>query len=466
MTVLKQPRLSTAIALLALAPWGSAPIVGASPIPDTAVKPQYVKLDLEKSWGEWEEALDPSPAGTGWGGWEKAIDSHDKRPAKRSLLHKRSHPVKFDMKNREVYYSVNVTVGTPEQAMTVLLDTGSSDLWVVGSDVKCTPRLKEDPTCKALGTFNTNNSCTWSGNGTRFSIEYADSSFARGEWGMDVVHVNGLKVDGLTFAVADEAASSVGVFGIGLTGLETTNEVEPPHSYDNFPLLLKRNGVIASNSYSLYTNQYNAEYGSILFGGVDHKKYKGKLLTVPIINTDPKRSSVPTSLSVTLNGVTYSTAENKTDTIHSPIGALLDSGTTLSYFPKEIADAMAVAVGAQWSEQFGSYVRKCPADNDKSTLDFNFSGNKIRVPIDDYSIYTSVPGLCAFGFMPYGGDIAILGDVFLTAAYVVYDLDRLEISIAEANYSTAEEIEPIVSGVPRAEKAPGYSNVWVPNNQK
>ncbi|AMD22457.1 HHL313Wp [Eremothecium sinecaudum] len=417
----------------------SAPFAGANPIPETSNKPQYIKLDLDKSRAE-------------------PVIGSDKLTNELIQLERAgSHPVQIDIKNRDVYYSVNVSIGTPPQEITVLIDTGSSDLWVVGSDVKCSPTDPSDPTCKALGTYDKTKSSGWSSNNTKFSIEYLDGSYGIGEWGMDAINMDGVKVDGLTFGVANESSTSIGVLGIGLPELESTSDDNPPHYYDNLPLLLKRNGVIARNAYSLYTNQLDAKSGSILFGGVDHAKYTGQLYTVPIVSTR-RGTSKPSALAVSMSGLVYSSGGKKTNAVTTQIPALLDSGTTLSYFPQEMADGIAKAVGATWDNKVKAYLAKCPADNDKSTFDFNFSGVQISVPIQDYVLEAVSPGVCAFGFMPYNNRIAILGDIFLTAAYVVYDLDKLEISLAQAKYNAGEKIEPIITEVPGAKKAPGFSN--------
>ncbi|GME74468.1 unnamed protein product [Ambrosiozyma monospora] len=42
--------------------------------------------------------------------------------------------VEFTMKNQGVFYSVDVKIGSQGDVVTVLVDTGSSDFWVMGSD--------------------------------------------------------------------------------------------------------------------------------------------------------------------------------------------------------------------------------------------------------------------------------------------------------------------------------------------
>ena len=65
------------------------------------------------------------------------------------------------------------------------------------------------------------------------------------------------------------------------------------------------------------------------------------------------------------------------------------------------------------------------------------------------------------GIQPSGGDSAILGDMFMEHAYVVFDLERFEISLAQARYDSGQEqVEVVTKKVPSAKKAPGYSSTY------
>lgn len=63
-----------------------------------------------------------------------------------------------------------------------------------------------------------------------------------------------------------------------------------------------------------------------------------------------------------------------------------------------------------------------------------------------------------------GSDYILFGDNVLRSAYLVYDLDDFEISIAQARYTTEEDISVISSSVPNAIQAPGYSSTSLPSS--
>ncbi|SSD61432.1 uncharacterized protein SCODWIG_03193 [Saccharomycodes ludwigii] len=90
-------------------------IADAFPINKTGKR--YVKLDFDKFIGDSYE--DSSANNKPYGLLRKRDDSSE---------------VLFEIKNQQSFYSVELSIGTPSQNVTVLLDTGSSDLWVVGSN--------------------------------------------------------------------------------------------------------------------------------------------------------------------------------------------------------------------------------------------------------------------------------------------------------------------------------------------
>ncbi|SMN21711.1 similar to Saccharomyces cerevisiae YDR144C MKC7 GPI-anchored aspartyl protease, member of the yapsin family of proteases involved in cell wall growth and maintenance [Maudiozyma saulgeensis] len=395
------------------------------------------------------------------------------------VLVKRESSKEFAITNQKTFYSVDLSIGTPSQDVTVLLDTGSSDLWVTGynnpyclSTSKITSPVNESVSksssgsidCAKYGTFNKGESSTYHDNTTSFSITYGDQSFASGTWGQDVLSLDGVDISGVSFAVADNTDSNVGVLGIGFEALETTTgisgTVSDPHTYPNLPVVLKSSGAIDSIAYSLYLDDASAMEGSILFGGIDSSKYTGTLYTVPIVNIY-EGFSEPIALDITLQGLGISSSSVKETITTSSIPVLLDSGTTLTYFPKSYVSLVANAIGASYVSS-GLYGMTCPSDDDDRQLVFDFGGFHIEAPLSSFLITSSSgSNICFLGMVVRDDLPAILGDLFLTHAYVVYDLDNYEISMAQASYVDSEEdIEAILSSVPGAVKAPGYSNTW------
>ncbi|KAH3680489.1 hypothetical protein WICMUC_000277 [Wickerhamomyces mucosus] len=419
--------------------------------------------------------------------------------------------VDMEIENQSTFYSVSLKIGSQDEEVIVLVDTGSSDLWVTSSsnpycssssssskkfrnlnDTEFLNGLnsnKEEDgnllesyslnnkastktssvsssvatiNCNKYGTFDSSKSSTFSSNNTDFYILYGDSTFALGQWGTDTLVIDGLEVKDLSFAVANSTNSSVGVLGIGLEGLETTNAGalagSNPYTYANLPVKLVQDGLIERTVYSLYLNDSSSSSGSVLFGGVDHSKYSGDLITVPIINTlESSGYSTAIEFQITLSGISIG-SESVTSNQYA---ALLDSGTTLTYAPSSIISSIASAINAKYSSDYGYYVLTCPTSS-SSNVTFNFQGVEIQVPLDDLLLQVSSSSLCVLAVLDSGDSSFILGDSFLRSAYVVYDLDNLEISLAQSNLNSDSENIDVVSAstIPSATQAASYSSTF------
>lgn len=162
---------------------------------------------------------------------------------------------KFVLANEQSFYSVELAIGTPSQNLTVLLDTGSADLWVPG---KGNPYCGSVMDCDQYGVFDKTKSSTFKANkSSPFYAAYGDGTYAEGAFGQDKLKYNELDLSGLSFAVANESNSTFGVLGIGLSTLEVTYSGKVAimdkrsYEYDNFPLFLKHSGAIDATAYSL-----------------------------------------------------------------------------------------------------------------------------------------------------------------------------------------------------------------------
>jgi hypothetical protein len=76
---------------------------------------------------------------------------------------------------------------------------------------------------------------------------------------------------------------------------------------------------------------------------------------------------------------------------------------------------------------------------------------------DDNMQFSDGTPACLFGIAPAQGGTNVLGDTFLRSAYVVYDLDNNEISIAQTKYNVSSsnivEIKTGKDAVPSAADA-------------
>lgn len=308
----------------------------------------------------------------------------------------------------DVSYNLNIYLGSNQQVSNVMIDTGSSDLWITSQ------------------TYDPSTSSSSQDTGEQFSIGYADGTTENGEFYLDTLSFdpsNSPTVNNFQFAlVPSNGQNQGGVLGIGDRNTESTQQ-----EYDNLPWALADDGITPKASYSLYLGPQNGQ-GTLIFGGIDTDKYEGQLQRYPIDTASGPGLYVNVN-SISVNGQTFSS--------NQPY--LLDSGTSLGFVQKDVQDYLDKIFNPTMVQEGAITYRQvsCDQPTDKF-ITFDFGQNTIVLSYAD-AITNDGSGQCLLGFTEYN-NYNILGDVFLRKAYVYYDLTDKTISLAQAQYSTSSNI--------------------------
>ncbi|CCG21829.1 Sap10 aspartyl proteinase [Candida orthopsilosis Co 90-125] len=329
-------------------------------------------------------------------------------------------------------YLTNLAIGSSKDEVVVSIDTGSSELWVMSKDVNCqtvdqlhaesAPNipnifndLNEEYSCKANGTFNTEQSTTYQFINDDFSIAFADGSAAIGQYGRDDVGVGNVTIEGLKFGVAKASSIDVGILGI-----------KHNDEYDNFISLLKKQGYIDADQYSIYLND---QKGTILFGGIDDTKYDGDLATTHMKNSG-----------IQIKDVSLSSSDNHTSIQSKQQHVILDTGSTFSVLPSKWIKALGESINGTYNDDESAYQIPCDLTNE---VDFNFKvGNTtFNIPVSDLVVNNErTDGKCYLGVMDeslIGG--TIFGSDILKHFYVVFNLDEDKLSIAPVSKTSSTD---------------------------
>lgn len=393
--------------------------------------------------------------------------------AERVSLTRRAVDVYVD--NNVSSFTAAIQIGSNKQNVSVIVDTGSSDLWVMaydnpycssyssssnggGSTDDSSSSISQSDKIKCSNDtiYDFAESSSFSANSTSFHITYGDGTFANGSYCQDTISYGSASISKANFALANKTDSANSVWGIGLAGLESTvttydssGDFSP--TYSNIPMQMKEQGIIKAVAYSLWLNDVSASTGQLLFGGVDHAKYNGSLQSVPLLST--YQGAKPNEFQIKLDKISLYQGSNSADIVTCALPALLDSGTTYMMLPQSFLDVIAGSIGGSCTSN-GCYA---PCDL-AGGLKFDFSGIQISVPFSEISFASGTD--CLLGMLPSSS--IIMGDTFLRSAYVVYDLDNYEVALAGTNYNaTSSSVEAITSGIPSATKASGYSSTSV-----
>ncbi|KAK4982938.1 aspartic proteinase precursor [Elasticomyces elasticus] len=332
-----------------------------------------------------------------------------------SIKPESGHPVAVSNFLNAQYFS-EIAIGTPPQEFKVVLDTGSSNLWVPSTEcgsIACYLHTKYDSSA----------SSTYKKNGTSFEIRYGSGSLS-GFVSQDTMQIGDVKIKHQDFAEATSEPGLAFAFGRfdGILGLGydtiSVNQMVPP-----FYNMLDQ-GLLDEPVFAFYlsdTNDKEAESEAI-FGGVNKDHYTGKMTKIPL-----RRKAY---WEVDLDAITFGDQTAELDNT----GVILDTGTSLIALPSTLADLLNKEMGAKKSYN-GQYTVECSKRDSLPDLTFTLTGYNFTITPYDYIL--EVQGSCISAFMGIdfpepAGPLAILGDAFLRKWYSVYDLGTHSVGLAKA----------------------------------
>ncbi|MCJ1283512.1 hypothetical protein MMC26_002842 [Xylographa opegraphella] len=383
----------------------------------------------------------------------------------------------LEVANPVAQYFVNLTIGTPTQMVTVQLDTGSNDL-VLNSAKSAF--CEEQPSVCAGATYSANSSSTYQYLSSNASLGYGGGDLTSGDYAMDTVRFGDTSLNDVQMVLSYNTTTPDSIWGLSYSaGEQGTYKGE--NQYPSISELMVSSGAIQSNAYSLWLNTQNSTTGSLIFGGVNKGKYSGPLNTIPIENNP--NYTTPSGFIVTVTGIGLTlSADSRTNAKANtsiPLVTkradpfLIDSGTYNIELPLAHLQPILTALGAEYEAASEYAMVPCSMTSNTSTIDFEFTSFSISIPLtelifpQDFLAYDNyIPTLrdgktpaCLLGMQPSGEDM-ILGDTFMRSAYMVFDLDNNEISLAQANVGAqADDIVEITSG---KNSVPGATRVVNP----
>jgi hypothetical protein len=131
--------------------------------------------------------------------------------------------IKHMLTPRVCRYATSITIGT--QTFEVIVDTGSSDTWVVETGFECinfdTGKKTTESECD-FGPYYTIDSTFVKTADENFDIEYGDGEYLSGIIGTETVTLAGIEVTDQTIALVTSAAWEGDGTTSGLTGLAYT----------------------------------------------------------------------------------------------------------------------------------------------------------------------------------------------------------------------------------------------------
>jgi hypothetical protein len=330
-----------------------------------------------------------------------------------------------DFMNAQFYGEISV--GSPPQTVSVIFDTGSSNLWV--------PNKK--PLFTRHRIYRHEKSVTYSKNGTTFKIEYGSGPVS-GYFSRDDVKLGTLVLKQYNFAEVDNVkglgpayyiGKFDGILGLGFDSIVSGGGPSP------FGALVA-SGQLEKPEFAFYLG--NMEEGELVLGGTDPQHYEGSFTIVPLIAL--------TYWEVALGGISVGKGRIQSATTR----VIVDSGTSLLAGPVNEVRRIALLVGATPLIR-GEWAMDCEKAKTAPSISFRLGNTDFELTAADYVM--DLQGVCLLGIMginipPPNGPLWILGDVFMRKYYTVFDWGGKQLRIAKSTKHSGRSSDDVVDLIP------------------
>lgn len=323
-------------------------------------------------------------------------------------------------------YTTDFQFGTPPQSFPVIVDTGSPQFWLYSEK------------CKSCGKsyVDTTKSSTYHSTGRNLTLKYGQGdTWVSGTWGSDRIGFGGIFTDNATVGIMDVSEKmNLEEIAAGIAGWSwpTTRNGT---TYEPLPYVQATKGQWKNKEFGMYLNRQGfgahaanvtskREKGALTVNGVDHQFFDGDLEYFPRKELD-KRADFAWGIDldgVTVNGKFFDTKGN---------GAVLDSGTTLIYGPKDVVIEIYKQIPDVIDTGDGMFI--LPDCTKHQNVSFRFGGKDFPIFSPDFS---SLSILGCQGSITYAdkldfGNNWLIGDAFLKSYYTAYSYDPPQVGFAK-----------------------------------
>lgn len=318
-----------------------------------------------------------------------------------------------------------ISLGTPAQNFSVILDTGSADLWVPSS--YCVSQA-----CATHRRFKAFESTSFQPDGRPFGIHYGSGQLL-GVMARDTLMIGNMTIEMQEFgeSVYEPGSTFVfakfdGVLGLGYPALA---EVLGKPVFDNIIAQKKVDQAV----FSFYLPRRGANDaalgGELLIGGTDKSVYNGEINWIPVAAQGYWQIKID---SVAVQGTSALCQKG--------CQAIVDTGTSLIGGPPNEIFILQQLIGATPSS-IGEFILDCTRLSSLPYITFVLGGKEYTMTPQQYVRKEMLGGraLCFSGFQSVDivsdqGPLWILGDVFLTEYYSVFDREHNRVGFAPVKH--------------------------------
>ncbi|KAG0018055.1 hypothetical protein BGZ82_000551, partial [Podila clonocystis] len=324
-------------------------------------------------------------------------------------------------------YKLVSALGTPKQALELIFDSGSANLWVQPA------------------FYNPSLSTTHKNLDETFVIEYGSAN-TTGSYHNDVYSLEGVSIS-QDFGIADNvvglSAKTHGIVGVGpniLTRITSKKRIVPT-PMDNLVAANK----IKSNVFGVYFERmkdggYSIRNGEVIFGGYDTSRYSGDIVWADAPTEFPEKAY----WGLIFDKITFGDINISAD----PVNGISDTGTTLILLSASYFKAFKNAIP-------GAYIDKgmiaFPPSSLSSLKDLTFvvKGKSLTITPEQYTLKPletrMMQGDTSKSYIWVGENTSspklgvMLGQKFLEHFYSMYDGENKRVGFAPAKVRTSAD---------------------------
>ncbi|KAI7902059.1 aspartic peptidase domain-containing protein [Cokeromyces recurvatus] len=374
-------------------------------------------------------------------------------------------------------YLVGIGIGTPAQQFQLILDTGSTELWVASEDC---------PSFECPSTpFITYDSSTFNYLDDTLDLSYGTGTVI-GQYGTDVVTLAGIQVQNQKFGLAEmqqgilhprevtvntgnkEEPSTVrvdGILGFGYQNMNAQDKTDSP-SANLFYHMIQQN-LIKEAVFSIslgYKDERDALgwSGELALGGANTDLYTGSIEYAQVANKNEKTSE---GWEVFLQDISITKEDGEATNIgfDKSYRTIIDTGTTLTYIKPEYAKKTLSALTGQTTYPVahgrfeGLYVVDCNYHSSDVRVKFSYQSStskgspiiNVDVPVKSLIHPTDTNDLstaksCVWGIVEgaiieaTGENIFIFGENILRNTYLTFDAKNSQVGFSAAVGTTTK----------------------------
>jgi len=317
-------------------------------------------------------------------------------------------------------YFAPVSIGSPPQIFSLVIDTGSSNLWVYSKTCKSWA-------CLGKAEFNIEESHTAKAvSGPDMTIRYG-GGYIKANLVEDEVRLGGdlsvKQVFGATYNAGGQFGRSDGIMGLAMPALATPGTV---NLVDN---LMMHSNLKENPIFSLFlSNKKGDEMSELQFGAINHDLVKGSLKEYKLIS-DKDYWAIEMD-DVEIGGKRMNACAGYEN---GKCKLVLDSGTSFMTTPREfLVNAIQHNIRAH---------SDCSNREQLEGMTYIINGDRYDLGQEDYVM--DLNGRCATGFVSLDvpsprGPLFIAGDIFLRKFYSVYNRKTLSVQLGLAKHDESD----------------------------